>query len=82
MAKAKDRKVWDGTDHWTIPGGDVSKAYTGIDERQPNATEAAKLSKILAGRNKAAANRRALNDALDSIGVKRVRGGLGGVYFE
>lgn len=31
---------------------------------------------------RARANRRAINDAMDSLGLKRVRGAMGGVYYE
>lgn len=45
-------------------------------------TDSLNLLRAELKRERARQRHRALKDALDSIGVKRVRGALGGVYYE
>lgn len=68
---------------WANPEAEKSVSGWYADEINYCAMELARRAKVKVERNRKARMRRlAMNDVLDSLGMKRVRGAMGGSYIE
>ena len=84
MARKEVVAVWTGDGfqyHVSRRTGVVSATRDG-ETSYPDEMRAEKVRRVVASRDRASVNRRAKDDAMRSISMVKVRGNLGGTYWE
>ena len=84
MAKKEVVSVWTG-DGWNYHlnrrTGIVSRSQGGVTE-YPDESVCEQIRRKVASRDRAAERRSGMDEAMRSIGMVKVRGNLGGIYWE